>query len=269
MPALDIGQIRFEAAELASVFADPHAFVAGAREFFRRHSDPTVKQSPIVSVHVPLKGYGTPAPVMRTLVGALRKAVLARPALALALIERLWAEPVREMKRLAVELLGLLVTVCPGDVEALMMRWQATLDDLELIEVLATQVTGPWVLGDAGRRLALVRQWVNSPHKHQRQFGVMTLAPLAKQRNFADVSAALEVLNGAMYEGDPEVRKNLAHVLRDFAVHGPSEVTRFLSQWADTTDKNTNWIVRHAVEKLDADAQADILAVLRGRNRAG
>ncbi|MEK7788007.1 MAG: DNA alkylation repair protein [Chloroflexota bacterium] len=265
MPALDIAQIRAEAAELGRLYGDPETFVAAVRDFFQTHSAPSYRQSPIVSIHAPLKSYDTPLPVLRALVNAARKVATVNDSHTLLVAGRLWADPIREQRRLAVELLGLIVAVRPSETYELMTRWLSTLDDLELIGLLATQVGGPWLMGDLYGRLEQVRQWVNSPHKHQRQFGVMTLAPLAKQRNFGDATAVLEVMTGLMRESDVEVRKSVAHVIRELSVNGPGEAARFLSAWADTLDKNTNWIVRHALEKLDTDTRAQITTILRGQ----
>ncbi|MBM4424236.1 MAG: DNA alkylation repair protein [Chloroflexi bacterium] len=264
MPAIDIGQIRGESAELARLFGDPASFALATREFFHVHSVPTYKQSLVVSMHAPLKTLGTPAPVLRTLLGVLRKVAAANPLHTLAVAERLWADPVREQRRLAVSLLGLAVNGCPPEAEAVMHRWLFALDDLELINLLAAEVCSVWLTGDLYTRIEPVRQWVNSPHKYQRQFGVMALAAAAKNRSFRDVSAALGAMTGVMRENDPEVRKSVAHALRDLSANGPGEVARFLGEWADTVDKNTNWIVRHAMEKLDADTRTALTQSLRG-----
>lgn len=267
MPAIDIGQIRSEATELSRLFGEPETLAVATREFFHVHSVPTYKQSPVVSVHAPLKAFGAPAPVLRTLLGALRKVATVNPAHTLSVAERLWLDPIREQRHLAIELLGLVVNSIPAQSEVMMLKWLSTLDDLELVSLLGTQVCGPWLTGDLYARLERARQWVNSPHKYQRQFGVMALSALAKNRSFRDVSAVLGVLTGAMREGDIEVRKCVAHTLRDLSVNGPGEVARFLNDWADTVDKNTNWIVRHAMEKLDTDTRAEITSALRGGGR--
>ncbi len=265
MPALDIAQIRAEAAELVRLYGDPETFAAAAKDFFQAHSAPSYRQSPVVSIHAPLKSYDTPLPVLRALVNAVRKVATVNDSHTLLVAARLWADPIREQRRLAVELLGLVVAVRPDEAYELMTRWLNTLDDLELIGLLATQVGGPWLTGDLYGRLEQVRQWVNSPHKHQRQFGVMALAPLAKRRSSGDTTAVLEVMTGVMRESDVEVRKSVAHVIRELSANGPGEAARFLSAWADTIDKNTNWIVRHALEKLDTDTRAQITAILRGQ----
>jgi hypothetical protein len=267
MPALDIGQIRSEAGELSRLFGDPDAFAIATREFFQVHSVPTYKQSPVVSVHAPLKTFGAPAPVLRTLLGVLRKVATLNPGHTLTVAERLWLDPVREQRHLAVELLGLVVPGAGAPAEALMLKWLGALDDLELVSLLGMQVGGPWVTGDLYTRLERVRHWVNSPHKYQRQFGVTALWALAKTRSFRDVSAVLGVLTGAMRENDVEIRKSVAFTLRDLSMNGPGEVARFLGDWADTLDKNTNWIVRHAMEKLDTDTRTAITSALRGGGR--
>ncbi len=267
MPAIDIGQIRGEALELARLFGDPDAFASGTHEFFQVHSVPVHKQSPVVSLHAPLKTFGAPAPVLRTLVGVLRKIAGADPAQTQAVSQRLWADPIREQRHLAIELLGLTVAALPAQAETIMLAWLNALDDLELIDWLGTQVGGPWLIGDLYGRLAQVRSWLNSPHKYQRQFGVVTLSALAKNRGFRDVSAALEVMTGVMRESDIEVRKSVAHTLKELSVQGSGEVARFLGNWADAVDKNTHWIVRHAMEKLDTDTRTALTSALRGGHR--
>lgn len=268
MPALDIGQIRGEAQEITRLFGNPDAFASATREFLQVHSVPTYKQSPIVSIHAPLKTYGTPAPVLRTLLGALRKYILANPAHTQLVAARLWQDAIREQRQLAIDLLGLTVAALPLEAEKIMLEWLNELDDLELIDMLGEEVAGPWLAGDLYARLEKVRIWVNSPFKYQRQFGVMGLAALAKNRSFRDVSAVLGVMTGVMREGDIEVRKSVAHTLRDLSANGPGEVARYLTDWADTLDKNTNWIVRHAMEKLDTDTRTHITGALRGGGRA-
>ena len=268
MPAIDINRVRAEAAALAGLYGDPENFVAATREFFQSHSAPIYRQSSVVTVNAPLKTYGTPTPVLRALVNSLRKYATRYSQHTLMMAERLWADPIREQRTLAVELLGLIVTASPNEAAEVMNHWLNTLDDLELIDLLATQVGGPWLAGDLWGRLESVRRWLNSPHKHQRRFGVMMLLPLAKSRNFGDVSSVLEVMTGVMRESDLEVRKSVAHLLRDLSANGPGEVARFLSSWADTVDQNTNWIVRHSLEKLDEDTRMQITAIAGGRSRA-
>jgi hypothetical protein len=269
MPAIDIGQIRGETAELVRLFANPEAFAQATREFFNVHSMPTYRQSPIVTIHSPIKTLGTPAPILRTLVGSLRRWATANPAHTQTVCERLWRDAIREQRLLAIELLGLTVTALPDEAEAIMLKWLGQLDDLELIDRLGGDVCGPWILGDVYSRLEKARMWINSPHKYQRQFGVMAMASLAKNRSFRDVSAALNVLTGVMREKDTEVRKSVAGTLKDLSTNGPGEVARFLGDWADTLDKNTHWIVRHAMERLDTDTRTAITAALRGGAKDG
>jgi hypothetical protein len=266
MPAIDVAQIRIEATQLLNFYNEPEAFAKEAREFFQAHSDPLFRRSPTVTVHAPLNSYGAPPMVMRTLIGGLRKVATSYPQYTLPVVQRLWADTVREQRLLAIELLGLIVNSSANEAETLMNRWIIELDDLELAEALAIHVGGAWILGDARVRLDRVREWVNSPQKHQRQFGVMSLLPLAKLRNFGDVALALSTLTGVMREDDTEIRKSVARVIREMSVRGPAETTRFLSTWADTIDKNTDWIIRHSVEKLDVETKEAVIGVLRGKS---
>jgi len=91
MPALDIAQIRAEAAELARLYGDPETFAAAAKDFFQAHSAPSYRQSLVVSIHAPLKSYDTPLPVLRALVNAVRKVATVNDSHTLLVAARLWA----------------------------------------------------------------------------------------------------------------------------------------------------------------------------------
>ena len=166
MPAIDVAQVRSEAAEIVPLYADPEAFAAATREFFETHSAPVLRQSSIVSISAPLKAYGTPLPIMRLMLGAIRKPASADLQRTILAVKHLWADPIREQRYLAVELLGVVTAAAPDQAAALMRLWLINLDDLELIDLLADRVAAPWLLGNLRERLADARQWVNSPHKY-------------------------------------------------------------------------------------------------------
>lgn len=264
MPAIDIAQVRAESAELARLYPDPNAFAMACLEFCQAHGLPVHKRSNLVSIHTLLKTYETPPAVIKTLVGAIRKLANARPQHALVVADRLWKEPVRELRIIAAELGGIAVDSYPDQTKTMMDNWLVGLDDLELADIIAEKVATVWLAADLWRRLDEARFWVISPHKYLRYFGLTALSGVAQQRNFADAGAVLNILGTVMRESDVEVRKAVVRLLRRLAESSPATVTTFLAQWAEAIDKNTNWIVRQAMIKLDPAAQQEIMAALRG-----
>jgi hypothetical protein len=202
--------------------------------------------------------------VLRALVAALRAPAAANPQAALAAAQALWAAGSREERKLAAELLGQAAPRAPAEVLALAQGWLMHLDSGETADALAEQGLGSLIRADPATYLALARQWATFPLRLVRRFGLATVAALARDPLWDNVPAALYVVEQVMLDPDGEVRKNTAQLLQTLAAKSPAEVTHFLLRQAARPSGHTHWIVRHALPALPAEAQAEVLKVLRG-----
>jgi hypothetical protein len=147
---------------------------------------------------------------------------------------------------------------------ALAQRWLPHLDSGETAEALAVQGLGGLIRADPATYLDLARQWAVYPLRLVRHFGLATVAALALDPLWDNVPAALYVVEQVMLDPDGDVRRTAAALLRQLAAKSPAEVTHFLLRQAARPSGHTHWIVRHALPALSAEAQAEVMKVLRG-----
>lgn len=265
MPAIDINRVRQDANDLLPLFNQPQRFIKPLEGMLRRYSDPALRQSLVVAVNSPQNGFGTPAPVLKSIRNTLRRTALAYPDLALALADALWAAEAWEERWLAAELLGIVSRVRGDAVAARLDDWSRQLRNFEVADALATSAGGPWARTQPISTLPALKTQFTLGSKYAQRYVIMCLVWLARDRTYGDVMAVLSVLPRSLYEIDLEVRKVIALLLRELSPKNNAQVARFLREWANTLDRNAHWVVRHALDKLDEDSRNDLLVLLRGK----
>jgi len=263
MPAIDLPKVRARAAAIAEQFSDRPALLTSVHSMLEDYADPARHLNRKPADGAPPNVFGTPMPVVRTIITALRKSVQASPPEALEVLNGLWAAGSREERRIAAELAGVLARAAPAEVQALIERWLLEVESAETADALAEHAFSPLMLADPTTQLQNAYRWVTHPQKWVRRFGLAALGPLTKDRKWDDVQRALEVIRNAMAEADPEVRKAVAVAVRDLIPKGPAEVNRFLREQALRPNNNTHWIIRTAMVKLSPEEQAEIVNLMR------
>lgn len=125
----------------------------------------------------------------------------------------------------------------------------------------------PFIVKDAKRTLAKLRQWSGDPNVHVRRLvseGTRPRLPWAMrlpdfQRDPAPVIALLERL-----KDDPElyVRRSVANNLNDIGKDHPAILTEVATKWLAKASPERAWIVRHALRSAIKRGEAAALAVL-------
>lgn len=266
MPPIDPALLRAQSAALAAKFGDPDALLGDLRHLLIDYADTSRhrRSTALPAERTTREEFGTPPPVLRAVVNALRKRVAAAPLASLVFIERLWRDGSREEQRLATEFLALAAPGAPDAALGVVETWLPGLDDPDAAEALATLGCARLMRADPRARLKDARRWLAVENEFVRLFGVMTLAALARDKTFHDPIALLDPLNGLMSESAPDMRKAVAAALREITANGQVEVARFLREFAQVADPATRWIVRHGMSRLTPELQSDIESLIKG-----
>jgi 3-methyladenine DNA glycosylase AlkD len=264
MPPIDPAVLRARAQALTGLLTDSAAAAAGVRGLLSDYADRTHRASPLVASSQVENTYKTAPPVLRAVIIALREPARANPPATLALANALWAGGSREERRLASELLGLVVAQVPEDALALVERWAVQIESGETADVLAEHGLGAVARADPATHIANAQRWIGHPNRWARRFAVALLWPLVKDKHWDNVPAALRVLGPAMKETDAEVRRAVSGVLAHLAPKSPAEISRFLLEQARYSNANTQWIIRNAMTPLGPEEQAAIVRAMRG-----
>ncbi|MBI3761481.1 MAG: DNA alkylation repair protein, partial [Chloroflexi bacterium] len=255
MPVIDPAQLRPQATALAAKFGNPDAMIADLRHLLIDYADTARRRrsTALPADRVTREEYGTPPPVLRAVVNALRKRIVAAPLASLVLVEKIWRGGSREEARLAADLFALAAPGAPSEALRLLETWLSDLDDGDAADALATIGCAPLMSADPRARLKDARRWLASENYQVRRFGVMAIAALARDKTFHDPAALLDPLHGVMNESSPDLRKAVAAALRDITSAGQVEVARFLRDYALAADPAAHWIVRHGMTRLTTE----------------
>lgn len=264
MPAIDNTLVRQQAAELAELCESPDAFIRPLRQVLEQHADPSLRQSLVVSIHAPLAGFGTPRPVLRAILGRLRKRLRSQPEVTFELAEALWESGSREERWLAGDLLSMCTPVDPGRAEVMLNRWRLDLTDAGMADDLGLSAGAAVLRLNTREHLSDVRLWLHAGHRWTRRFGLASLVGLVKSGDFRDAAAILDTISTSMSESDTEVRTAVAWLLRELTPISSLDVIRFLRDWARSLNRHAHWIIRHSLDMLDAEARDEIQLALRG-----
>ena len=67
-----------------------------------------------------------------------------------------------------------------------------------------------------------------------------------------------------MREEDKEVKKAIGWALREITKKDGKAVYEFLKKWVESGDKNTRWIIKEGMKKLDKKYQNELKALMDG-----
>ena len=260
---LDPTLLRARAAEAAAKLVNPEECAATVHRLLHDYADRTRRVSPKLAETAPPNELKTPAPVLRSVIGALRKPGQAAPAYTLGVAKFLWAYGSVEEQQVAAELLGLVAAKAPDEALALIDSWLPELESGGSADALARHAFRPLLSADPFTHLANARRWVQQPNRWIRRFGIATVSALAQDRRWDDVPGALEVLRHVMGEADPLVRQSVIAALIDLVPRSPADVITFLNEHAARRNHNTHFILRAVLKHLPAEAQTELVRLMR------
>jgi 3-methyladenine DNA glycosylase AlkC len=264
MPPIDPAALRERAAAIAERYDQPAILARGVRLLLEDYADRTHRPSPKIVTSGTSNSFKVPGPVLRALSAALRRPARAAGPQALQVAGTLWAAGSREERRLAAEVLGQVAIDFPAETLALAETWAAQVESGETADALAENGLGPLVLARPSEWIERARRWATYQQRGARRLGVAVLLPLARDRHWDNVPAALSVLHLLMNEPDGDVRRAVANVLEHLARKSPAEIARFLREQAARANNNSSWIIRTALTALEPADQAEIIRILRG-----
>ncbi len=264
MTTVDHNIVRRQATELASLYFQPQAFVRKAKDILERHADYSMRQSMVVAIRAPLSNrYGTPRPVLRTILKPLRRKITQDPQGGFVIARALWRSGSREERTLASEILGLCVPASPYVIADELNHWLLDVNDSEAADILGLSAGGALLAAAPREFLGAVQNWLYSGQRWIKRFAIASLIGLVRTNTFSDVRTILDLIKNTMIETDVEVRSAAAWLLRELNEINPIEVVRFLREWAMSVDRHAHWVIRQTLDALDPDTGRELTSLMR------
>ncbi len=264
MATVDPNIIRRQAGELAGLYFKPQAFVKKAKYILESHADYSMRQSMVVAIRAPFSNrYGTPRPVLRTILKPLRRKITQDPQGGFIIARALWHSGSREERTLASEILSLCVPASPYVIADELNHWLLDVDDSEAADVLGLTAGGALLAAAPREFFGAVRNWLHSGQRWIKRFAIASLIGLVRTNSFSDVRSILDLIKSTMVEADVEVRSASAWLLRELNEINSIEVVRFLREWAMSVDRHAHWVIRQCLDTVDPDTGRELASLMR------
>jgi len=260
---------------LADDLDDPGAFVAAARGGLARLADPVYQagQRLVAPGIGPTLGIRTP--LLDAVAAGFRREVRGvGPARLLVVADALAGDEIRELRWLAIRVLGWIVAADPERAWQLLRRLGADADDWITVDTLAG-VAAAGILEEQ-YRWAELEQLVYSRSRWERRLVGATIATIPHRRHAsghsdAVVAHGLDLVGQLIGDDEPDVQKALSWALRELARVDPAPVAAFCRAQARdaaaTGDGHRAWVIRDTLTKLPAADRDAIRSTLAGVRR--
>jgi len=261
-------------AGLADHLDDPRALADAARRGLAAIADPAYLAGQRLVAPGIGATLGVRTPLLDAAAAGLRREVRgARPAQLLAVAEALAGDEVRELRWLAIRLLGWIIAADPERAWQVVRRIGRDADDWITVDSLAG-VAAAGIIHEP-YRWAELEQLVYSRSRWERRLVGSTIANVPHQghpsgRSAAAIARGLDLVGLLIGDSEPDVQKALSWALRELARVDPAPVAAFCraqaGEAAETADGHRAWVLRDTLTKLaagDGDAIRTTLAGIR------
>jgi 3-methyladenine DNA glycosylase AlkD len=270
-----VGAARALGRTLADHLDDPRAFGGAARTGLAAIADPAylAGQRLVAPGIGPTLGIRTP--LLSAVAAGLRREVRGvGPARLLVVAEAIAGDEIRELRWLAIHVLGWIVAADPERVWQAIRRIAREADDWITVDTLAG-VTAVGILHES-YRWAELEQLVYSRSRWERRLVGSTIATVPHVGHLSGRSApvtarGLDLVGQLLGDAEPDVQKALSWALRELAKVDPGPVAAFCLAQADhaaaARDGHRAWVLRDTLTKLPAPDGDAIRATLAGVRR--
>jgi len=229
MPAINLAQLKTQAARLSEKFSDPEAFVHELNELLDFYTNRTIRTTQIVQ-RLSLPTYRTPAPVLRQIQAELLPLAGSYSVEAVALTKALWKAGSLESRLLAAYLLGNIPPVQAFPTLARLPDWLAQSTDKEIRTALLTDAFARLRRENPEALFILLEDWLKSPRNSLRVWGLRALIPMLTDPHFENLPAVFRILKPAIRSAGPVTQLELQACLATLEQVSLTETLAFLRE---------------------------------------
>lgn len=264
MPAVNPVRLRFQIEELMSFFSDPAAFHLRLKTLFELYANRALRFGSETGIRPLIPMYHLPAPVLRQLRIDLSRLVPNDPAGAQALVDELWEDEYYEIKQTAIMILSLLPMDSPEPILDRHREWLGQdLDPMLISDIFSTgmhqlQEKFPAAWED------FINTFLQSRDPEKTALGIRGLTEGLRNPKFQNLPAVFRLVSPFIREPEPELIRDLVHIIEILAQRSPTETGFFLRQTLSLSESPaTQRIIKQSLNFFPPDIQADLKAAQR------
>jgi len=195
------------------------------------------------------KALGVPVPVLRDMGKEIGKMARKRVDDFLPLARGLWDGYGREGRLVASTFLGGMELAAPQRVIPVIYRLAQTCVTWEDCDQLAMSALEPVVRREPAEYLATLEPWVADANKWVRRAAITVIGRLPMKHDMY-TERCLRMVEPALGDDDPDVRRALSFAIRMGARGDPKAVSAFIRRQAHRTDPASIWVLCDAIRSM-------------------
>jgi hypothetical protein len=264
MPAIQPSRLKKQAAQLGEAFSQPTVFIPGLHQMLDLYADQTHRPGQTGKPPPLLKAYNVPSPVLRQVFIELNPYIASYPSAILDLCDALWAQPVLEFKKLAIQLLGR-ISLDPSErIIARIHLWTTSFLDEQLIDSLVEHGLYRLRREKSDLLLSLCAEWLSQNTTLHQQLGLRALGSLVTEPKFENHPTVYRLITPFLRVTPLPIRPDILSLLQTLARRSPQEITHLLRVNLSVSDNpDTPWLLRHTMSELPGELQSSLKIALR------
>ncbi len=207
------------------------------------------------------KLFNTPVPVLKTIGTEIGKAGEKEPGKYLNLLKRMWKRGYREERIIPAFALERIGKKDPAGSLKLVKSFLPGIDNWEICDQLGVRALKPLAKSKPHDVLSLGKKCAKSRKVWERRFGAVTMIPFAHGKDSVSQNF-FDVLEPLMEDMEHDVKKAVSWALRELTKNTPELVFRFIMKWTKNGNRDTIWIIKNGMKKLEKQKQEKILKML-------
>jgi hypothetical protein len=265
MPAIQLGRLKIQSAQLAERFNDPAAFCRGFHELLDFYADRAYRPGQAGEPPPLLRSYNVPQPILRQVLKDLIPQAVNDPPAGFGLCDALWQVAYLEFRWMAAALLGQLPPDPPAPILERIEAWATPSTESRLVDALLSFGLARLRAEKPERTQAEIQAWLISTDQFTQQLGLQALPYLLDEPGYDNLPQVYPMITQLVRAAPSTLRPDLLNVLKKLATISPRETAYFLRQNLTIRQDNpgTAWLARNSLASFPPEIQSNLRAAIR------
>lgn len=264
MPAVQLAKLRAQCSQLSKDFDNPEGLIQSIIAILDGYADRTHRAGLSGEPPPLLYAYNVPKPVIRQILLELTPLATSQTELALELCDKLWQNPVFELRWIAASLLGSAPATPPEAIFNRIQNWSMETKEDQMIDILVDQGLQSSRSEVPEQLIQQIRKWLDDSDHHLQSLGIKAIIPLVSKTDYEDIPGFFKLITPFVRNPPPYLKNDLRDLLQELAARTPIETASYLRQFLETTyHPDLAWLSRQCLQFLPVDIRESLRQILR------
>ena len=263
MPAVQLARLRIQIVRLSELFQDPPAFRQGLESLLEHYGDRSYRHGEEIIESGQTPSFNVPPLVMRQLEMELNQVTGDVIHSNFELLDSIWSSEYREMRQIAIFLLGRTAANEPKSYFTTLKKWCQPGEDISLLEELLAKSGEKIRAHDPAAWLAMANTWCRHKNYRVQEIGLIALDPLLSEQGLENLPEIFNILEPLLLETDLALQKRLLVTCQRLYDTSPVETLEYFKHlFQSNASDHFLRMMRRLVPTLSDDDQVKMRQVL-------